>query len=38
MLSEHLSEKVREANSETSGEPLAHGAHSGSKESTLFQP
>lgn len=27
VLSEHPSEKVREANSETSGEPLTHGPH-----------
>jgi len=27
VLSEHLSKKVREANSETSGEPLTHGPH-----------
>jgi hypothetical protein len=27
VLSEHLSEKVKETNSETSGEPLTHGPH-----------
>jgi hypothetical protein len=27
VLSEHLSEKVRKANSETSEKPLTHGAH-----------
>jgi hypothetical protein len=38
VLSEHLSENVREAKSETSGEPLTHGPHFWLKGKYLIQP